>query len=121
MRILIIGGGPGGLYSALLLKKDDSTRDITLLDRNPSDATYGWGIVFSEQTLASFEKADPASYHDITSQFVKWDAIDVHYRGQVRPLGRARLCRYLEATVPQYFTEALPNSRSFFDGAAALK
>ena len=83
MRILIIGGGPGGLYSALLLKKDDPTREITLLDRNPSDATYGWGIVFSEQTLASFEKADPASYHDITSQFVKWDAIDVHYRGQV--------------------------------------
>ncbi len=83
MRILVIGGGPGGLYSALLLKKDDPTRSITLLDRNPSDATYGWGIVFSEQTLASFEKADPASYHDITNQFVKWDAIDVNYRGQI--------------------------------------
>ena len=83
MRVLIIGGGPGGLYSGLLLKKDDATRDITLVDRNPPDATYGWGIVFSEQTLASFEKTDPDSYRDITNHFVKWDAIDVYYRGQV--------------------------------------
>lgn len=83
MRVLIIGGGPGGLYSGLLLNKDDPAHEITVVDRNPPDATYGWGMVFSEQTLASFEQADPDSYHDITAHFVKWDAIDVYYRDQV--------------------------------------
>ena len=81
MRVLIIGGGPGGLYSGLLLKKWNPGFDITVVDRNPPDATYGWGIVFSEQTLNSFRDADPESYEEITRNFVEWTAIEVHYRG----------------------------------------
>ncbi|MBI4463476.1 MAG: FAD-dependent monooxygenase, partial [Acidobacteria bacterium] len=83
MRILIIGGGPGGLYSGLLLKKGNPTFEVTVVDRNPPDATYGWGIVFSEQTLASFRDADLESYEEITRNFVRWDAIDVQYHDAV--------------------------------------
>ncbi|MCZ6491797.1 MAG: FAD-dependent monooxygenase [Acidobacteria bacterium] len=79
MKILIIGGGPGGLYSGFLLKKADPTHEITLLERNPPDATYGWGVVFSERTLSTFQEVDSETYQDITKHFVRWDAIDVQY------------------------------------------
>jgi anthraniloyl-CoA monooxygenase len=83
VRVLAIGGGPGGLYSALLLKKDHPAFDVTVVDRNPPDATYGWGIVFSEQTLSAFQEADPDSYEEIVKGFVQWDAIDIYYHNQV--------------------------------------
>ncbi len=83
MKILILGGGPAGLYSGLLLKKANSSHDITVIERNPADATYGWGIVFSDRTLTSLREADYRSYKDITDHFVLWDAIDVLYRGTV--------------------------------------
>ncbi len=83
MRVLIIGGGPGGLYAGILLKKNDPTHDITVVDRNPPDATYGWGVVFSERTLESFREADYKSYKEITDRFVLWDAIDIRYKGRV--------------------------------------
>src|SRR5204862_244952 len=51
-------------------------------ERNPPDVTYGWGVVFSDRTLASFQRADYKSYEEITGSFVIWDAIDVHYRGE---------------------------------------
>ena len=82
MKVLILGGGPAGLYSGLLLKKADPTRQITVIERNPADATYGWGIVFSDRTLSSLREADYRSYKDITDHFVLWDAIDVCYRGK---------------------------------------
>ena len=83
MKILIIGGGPGGLYSGLLLKKWNPTFDVTVVDRNPPDATYGWGIVFSEQTLNAFRDADLPSYEEITKNFVEWTVIEVHYKGEI--------------------------------------
>jgi anthraniloyl-CoA monooxygenase len=83
MRVTILGGGPAGLYCALLLKKADPSSQITVVERNPAGATYGWGVVFSDRTLASFREADYPTYKAITDSFVIWDAIDTHYRDTV--------------------------------------
>jgi anthraniloyl-CoA monooxygenase len=82
MKIVILGGGPAGLYSGLLIKKTNPTHDITIIERNAADVTYGWGVVFSDRTLASFQRADNKTYEQITNHFVIWDAIDVYYRDQ---------------------------------------
>ncbi len=65
------------------MKKANPAHDITILERNPPDATYGWGVVFSERTLGGFQEADYKTSTEITDHFVLWDAIDVHYRGEV--------------------------------------
>lgn len=83
MKIVILGAGPAGLYAGLLIKKAHPTHDITIIERNPANVTYGWGVVFSDRTLASFQRADYRSYEQITSRFVIWDAIDVHYRDEI--------------------------------------
>ena len=82
MKIVILGAGPAGLYAALLIKKSNPAHDIVVIERNPADVTYGWGVVFSDRTLASFQRADYRSYEQITENFVIWDAIDVKYRGE---------------------------------------
>jgi anthraniloyl-CoA monooxygenase len=82
VKVNMLGGGPGGLYAALLLKKAHPAWEITLLERNPAGATYGWGVVFSDQTLTAFREADYKTYASITESFVLWDAIDVHVHGQ---------------------------------------
>lgn len=82
MRIVIVGGGPAGLYLALLLKKASQSRQVLVFERNPPDATYGWGVVFSDRTLAEFREADPPTYQAITGRFVLWDAIDVFVHGE---------------------------------------
>src|SRR5258708_13065328 len=82
MKIVILGGGPAGLYSGLLIKKANPSHDITIIERNAADVTYGWGVVFSDRTLASFQRADYKTYDQITHHFVIWDAIDVDYRDQ---------------------------------------
>jgi anthraniloyl-CoA monooxygenase len=82
MRIDVVGGGPGGLYAALLLKKDDESRQVTVYDRNPAGATYGWGVVFSDETLTFLEEADPETFEAIARSFVRWEAIDIHYRDE---------------------------------------
>ncbi len=81
MKIVILGAGPAGLYAGLLIKKANPAHDITIFERNPADVTYGWGVVFSDRTLASFQRADYKTYEQIASQFVIWDAIDTRYRG----------------------------------------
>lgn len=83
MRIVTVGGGPAGLYVSLLLKKANPEHDITLIERNPAGATYGWGVVFSDRTLSEFRDADARTFQEITDHFVLWDAIDVRFKGEV--------------------------------------
>ena len=83
MKIVTIGGGPAGLYLALLLKRADPAHDVTVLERHAPDDTFGWGVVFSDQTLENFRVADPESFRAISEHFAHWDDIDVHIRGTV--------------------------------------
>src|ERR1700738_987978 len=92
MKIAIIGGGPAGLSSAILLKKQRPGADITVYERNRADDTFGFGVVFSDATLDNFEKYDSPSYRRITQQFAYWDDIAVHFRGSVHRVGGNGFC-----------------------------
>ena len=94
MRIACIGGGPAGLYFAILMKKADPAHDITIYERNRPDDTFGWGVVFSDATLGNFGEADPESYAEITRSFHHWDDCDVFFKGAQDHLRRARLLRH---------------------------
>lgn len=104
MKITILGAGPAGLYCGLLIKKAYPAYKITILERNPRDVTYGWGVVFSDRTLASFQRADYKTFEEISSHFVIWDAIDVHYRDEtircgghiIASIGRKQLLNILQ-------------------------
>src|ERR1700716_1093078 len=92
MKIAIIGGGPAGLYAAILLKKQRPQAEITVHERNRADDTFGFGVVFSDATLDNFEKYDPPSYRRITQEFAYWDDIAVHFRGTVHRVGGNGFC-----------------------------
>jgi anthraniloyl-CoA monooxygenase len=80
MRITIIGGGPAGLYFAILMKKKDAAHRIRIYERNGPDDTFGWGVVFSGKTLANLRAADEESHAEITREFEAWDNVDVVHR-----------------------------------------
>ncbi len=82
MRIECVGGGPAGLYFAILMKKARPEVSITVRERNRSDDTFGWGVVFSDETLEGFQEADPESFAEIRRSFVYWGDIETHIHGQ---------------------------------------
>jgi anthraniloyl-CoA monooxygenase len=85
MNIAIRGGGPGGLYSAILFTR--LGHDVTVWERNAPDDTFGFGVVFSDETLVAFEAADPPTYAEIAQSFARWGEIDIHCRGELRTSG----------------------------------
>jgi anthraniloyl-CoA monooxygenase len=81
-RIVCMGGGPAGLYSAILFKKALPNADVEIFERNRPDDTFGWGVVFSDKTMGNFLEADAPSHARIAENFYHWDDIDVHFKGQ---------------------------------------
>jgi len=104
VRIAVIGGGPGGLYFAALAKQLDPNREIIVWERNAPDDTFGFGVVFSDETLGGIEHADPVVHETMSAEFARWDDIDIHYAGQTITSGghgfaamsRARLLAILQ-------------------------
>jgi anthraniloyl-CoA monooxygenase len=83
VKIVSIGGGPGGLYFSILMKKARPDAHVVVHERNRSGDTFGFGVVFSDATLGGLKEADQPTYEAITGRFVHWDDIDIHYRGEV--------------------------------------
>jgi anthraniloyl-CoA monooxygenase len=81
MKIVSIGGGPAGLYFSILMKKAYPACDISVLERNRPEDTFGFGVVFSDETLGNFESADPETYAAITDNFIYWRDIETFYGG----------------------------------------
>ncbi|MEM7052211.1 MAG: bifunctional salicylyl-CoA 5-hydroxylase/oxidoreductase [Acidobacteriota bacterium] len=82
MKIVSIGGGPAGLYFGILMKRAFPETEIRILERNRPDDTYGWGVVFSDETLENFEAADAVSYAEITRHFKHWTDIETYRHGE---------------------------------------
>ena len=104
MKIACIGGGPAGLYFAISMKLRDPSHDIIIFERNAPGVTFGWGVVFSDQTVENLQANDPQSAAIIAAEFAHWDDIDVHFRGETITsgghgfigIGRKRLLEILQ-------------------------
>jgi anthraniloyl-CoA monooxygenase len=127
-RVVFIGGGPAGLYGAILLRKALPSVKVEVYERNRPDDTFGWGVVFSDQTMSGFRGADPESHDAILRDFHHWDAIDVHFRGEmIRSnghgfcgIGRRRLLNIFQERarslgVEQHFQTEIDDLRPFAD------
>jgi anthraniloyl-CoA monooxygenase len=105
MKIVCIGGGPAGLYFALLMKKQNPAHEITVIERNRPYDTFGWGVVFSDQTLGNLVNADEPTARTILQAFNHWDDIETHFKGHTTTsgghgfcgIGRKRLLNILQA------------------------
>jgi anthraniloyl-CoA monooxygenase len=123
MRIAVIGGGPAGLYFAALAKQLGPAHEITVWERNAPDDTFGFGVVFSDETLDGIEHADRTVFDAMRREFARWDDIDVHIRHEVITSGghgfaamsRRRLLEILQARcrdlgVTLHFRTAAPDA-----------
>ena len=105
MKVVCVGAGPAGLYFAILMKLRNPAHDITVVERNRPDDTFGWGVVFSDQTMENLRRNDPQSADEILASFAHWDDIAVHFRGETIKsgghgfcgIGRQRLLNILQA------------------------
>lgn len=103
MKIVCLGGGPSGLYLALSMKLKNPEHEIAVYERNRPGDTFGWGVVFSDQTVENLIANDPVSGERIANEFIHWDMIDCHFKGQVERsdghgfigLGRKRMLQIL--------------------------
>ncbi|PRA13114.1 oxidoreductase [Arthrobacter sp. MYb211] len=87
MKIAVIGGGPGGLYFAALMKQLDSNHQVTVWERNAASDTFGFGVVFSDETLGGIGNADPVVAEYMSRRFARWSDIDIHFRDQMHTVG----------------------------------
>ena len=109
MKIVCIGGGPAGLYFALLMKKLGAHHDITVVERNKPYDTFGWGVVFSDQTLDNMRQWDPETAQEVQQAFNHWDDIELHFKDRVIRsgghgfvgIGRKKLLNILQARCEQ--------------------
>jgi anthraniloyl-CoA monooxygenase len=92
MRIVCLGGGPAGLYFSILMKKASPASDITVIERNQPDSTFGWGIVFSDKTMDGFRQDDPRVVEEIERNFHHWDDVDVFFKGRRMVSGGHGFC-----------------------------
>jgi anthraniloyl-CoA monooxygenase len=125
MDIVSIGGGPAGLFFGILMKRADPAHRIRVIERNRPNDTFGWGVVFSDETLGNIAEADPPTTEAITRAFAHWDAIDIHYQGEVLTshghgfsgMARVRLLNILQARAAELGVE-LEYEREVTDLAA---
>ncbi len=109
MKIVCIGGGPAGLYFALLMKRLDPAHDITVVERNRPYDTFGWGVVFSDATLDNMTQWDPETAAEVRQAFNHWDDIELHVKDEVIRsgghgfvgIGRKKLLNILQARCEQ--------------------
>jgi anthraniloyl-CoA monooxygenase len=129
MKVHVIGGGPAGLYFAILMKKAWPQARITIFERNRPNDTFGFGVVFSDQTLDTFEAHDRESYRAIIGHFAYWDDIEIHFRGTTHRIGGNGFCGCARSTLlkilgrrarslgvqTQYQTEIAPDDPAILD------
>ncbi|HZO22640.1 MAG TPA: FAD-dependent monooxygenase, partial [Steroidobacteraceae bacterium] len=127
-RVVCLGGGPAGLYAAILLRKALPAVRVEVYERNRPDDTFGWGVVFSDQTMENFRVADPQTHAAILGSFHHWDDIAIHIRGRrflsgghgFCGIARKRLLNLLqqraaELGVQQHFQHEVQDESAFSD------
>ena len=109
MKVVCLGGGPAGLYFSILMKKANPAHDITVIDSNAADNTFGWGIVFSDKTMDGFRAADAEVVDEIEANFHHWDDIDVHFKGQKITSGGHGFCGIARLKLLEIFQRRATN------------